>query len=173
MSKNKKSEKKNGGPFLAAAVYCHTIVSDPEGHMTPASIFDTLTIVLPRSAPPNFPSEEERLPVPVWSFISFRSGDAPGDHNFYMVIESPSGKKEKKEEKTIKLTEGAQGGFNLNTKITFGIVKGGLFWTNVYLDNKLVTRMPLLIHVLREGAAKDSDAAEETSKKKKGEGEAK
>ena len=167
MAKSKKAKEEIGGPFLAAAVYCHTIISDPEGQVTPAGIFDTINLVVPAHSPPSFPSEEQRVQLPVWSFISFRTGDAPGDHKFYLVVESPSGKKLKHEEKTITLSEGPQGGFNLNLKITFGIFKGRVFWTNVYLDDRLITRMPLLINVTREGEA--NTAAATTGAVEKGE----
>jgi hypothetical protein len=167
MTKSEKPAKKIRGPYLAAAVYCQTIVSESEGRVTPVNIFDSINLTIPAGTPPNFPSEENRIHIPVWSFISFRSGDAPGEHNFYIVAESPSGKKQKQEEQVIKLPEGAHAGANLNIKITMGIFKGGLFWTNVYLDNKLMTRMPLLINVKREGETKSVvDAPKDVGKKK-------
>jgi hypothetical protein len=54
-----------------------------------------------------------------------------------------------------------------------GIVKGGLFWTNVYLDNKLMTRMPLFINVMREGGTNVADTAPDANQKKNGKKEAK
>jgi hypothetical protein len=159
--------KKSAGPYLAAAVYCQTIVSESEGHVTPVNIFDSINLTLAPGVPPDFPSEEKRIHITVWAFISFRRGDAPAEHDFHIVSESPSGKKQKQEEQVIKLPDGPHAGTNLNIKITLGIVKGGLFWTNVYLDNRLITRMPLLINLKREGEAGSvTDAAKDVSKKR-------
>jgi hypothetical protein len=98
MAKDKKTKKGIRGPYLAAAVYCQTITTDPEGHATVTNIFDSIRLLIASNAPQNFPSEEERIPISVWTFISFKSGDAPGDHAFHMVFEFPGGKKEKREE---------------------------------------------------------------------------
>jgi hypothetical protein len=73
----------------------------------------------------------------------------------------------------IRLPEEPQGSANLTIKINMGIVKGGLFWTNVYLDNKLMTRMPLFINVMREGGTNVADTAPDANQKKNGKKEAK
>jgi hypothetical protein len=139
--------KKYGGPYVAAAVFCQTVMGDPEGRMTPTNIFDTLGVLVPSFV---HPSKKEPIRLQLYAFVSFRSGDASGDHSFYIEVESPSGKRQKKEERKITLTEGAQGGFNISLKIDLAVVKGGLFWSDVFIDDKLMTRMPLFINVTRD-----------------------
>src|SRR5262245_54605911 len=134
----KKKPAKKGGPYLAAAFFCDAVIEDrADGALSAIRIIDTINIVLP--ATPDFPSEENALPVAVAGILSFKSGDSPGGHVVRVVMNSPSGKKSPPFEQTLTLVETEQGGANLILRNTISVVKGGLFWFDVYLDGKLIT----------------------------------
>jgi hypothetical protein len=151
MAKRKQSETKKGGPYLAAAFFCETTIEDKqEGTLSAIRMVDQLTFILDPSAPPDFPSEKQRLPVNIRGVVSFKTGDSPGEHTIRLVMESPSGKKtDTPFEQVLPFTPEPHGGANWIFNGTILVQKGGLFWFHVFLDGKQVTRMPLQISVLR------------------------
>ena len=150
MAKSKPVRKKKDGPYLAAALFCETVIEDAADRALSAiRIIDTITLVLPDT--PDFPSKENRLPVRMTGLLSFKTGGSPGEHVVRVVMISPSGKKNPALEQTITLREPEQGGANVTLRTTIGVVKGGLFWFHVYLDGKLLTRMPLKIVLEKSG----------------------
>jgi hypothetical protein len=151
MAKISKLPRKSG-PHLAAAFFCDGIIEDAKDHALSAiRMVDTFRIVLPSSAPKDFPSETNRLPVPVSGLLSFKTGDSPGEHVVKLVVESPSGKKQTVYEQHFILGKEPTGGANIRLHQTVQVKKGGLFWMHVFLDGKRVTIMPFQILVIREG----------------------
>lgn len=151
MAKQTKQTKKVGGPYLAAAFFCDTVIEDKsDGTLSAIRMIDQMSILLSPTGDPDFPSEQNKLPVTVWAVLSFKAGDAAGNHTIRAEIISPSGKKNQPFEKTILFPEQPHGGANLRLNLTIMVVKGGLFWLDVYLDGKRVTRMPIQISVSRE-----------------------
>lgn len=154
MARAKKQEKKKGGPYLAAAFFCETTIEDKQdGALSAIRMLDQIILKIPAVAPVDPSSEERKIPVSVSGLLSFKSGDFPGDHRIRLVMESPSGKSQVAYEQTLPFTPPPQGGANLRLNHTILVKKGGLFWMNVFLDGKRVTRMPLLISVQRPDAA--------------------
>jgi hypothetical protein len=89
----KKNRRSFGGPYLAAALFCESIIEDKrDGALTAVRIIDTIKIVLGPEAPHDFPSDANRLPVTIHALLSFKSGSASGDHIIKVVSESPSGR---------------------------------------------------------------------------------
>jgi hypothetical protein len=145
----KKSTKKIGGPFIAVAVFCESIVEDSSGKIGAVGILDGCQLYLTGDAPANVPSEEVPLTVTQNILIVFRSGDSPGEHKLKFVIEHPNGKRKIAVEKDVVLSQPPQGGLNLRTNAIIQVVAGGLHWLDIFLDNKRLTRMPLMIEILR------------------------
>jgi hypothetical protein len=145
----KKPRRKAGGPYLAAAIFCESVMEGADQALTAIRIVDQITLTIPKDAPPDIPSEQKRLPASICALVTFRRGDAKRKHVVRLVMNSPSGKRETVSDHRITLSDKAHGGANLRINMTFGISKGGLFWVDVILDGKLVTRMPLQITVVR------------------------
>jgi hypothetical protein len=151
MAKREKKPKKNGGPYLAAACFCERTIEDKsDSALSAIRLIDQITISLPAGLPIDFPSEENRISVPVSSLLVFKTGDAPGEHNIRVVMVSPSGKESPPFEQKFIFPAGENSGINITATNKFMVVKGGLFWLDVYLDGKQVTRMPIRILVERE-----------------------
>src|SRR5438270_13900087 len=90
--KSQEQRRKHGGPYLASALFCEVILEEKSGALSLVRVFDIINLTIPANAPADFPSEENRLNVPTWALISFKSGDAPGTHKLRIDSESPSGK---------------------------------------------------------------------------------
>jgi hypothetical protein len=147
--KTRKARKPPGGPFLAAAVFCDSVVRDDGGAMTAVRIIDHVTITIPTDAPPDVPSEENRLIAQVEGLVAFKKGSAGRRHKVKLVMHSPSGKSQVMNEQEADFKDEEHGGFSLRLKTMIAISEGGLFWMDVRLDGKLMTRMPLRITVNR------------------------
>ena len=144
MAKQKAQKKR--GPYLAAAFFCDQVILGNDGALTPVRICDSLKVDIAADAPSDFPSKDQRLAVRMAGLLSFKTGDAlGGEYTVRIVMESPSGKTSPVYEQKIKLTEPAHGGGNLIFQNIINLYKGGLFWFNVYLDGKLMTRIPIQI----------------------------
>jgi hypothetical protein len=145
---------KKGGPFLAAAFFCEKTLleASPDEAVSAIRLIDHITVTLPADTPVDFPSEENRLDVPVAGLISFKTGDAaPGKHNLRLITHSPTGKVNEPWDQTIEFSAEPYGGSNLRLKNVFQVVKGGLFWVDVILDGQWFTRIPLWISIQRQG----------------------
>jgi hypothetical protein len=142
--------KKVGGPYLAAAIFCETILEDSKDKSLSAiRIIDTVIVNLPPNAPPDVPSEKQRLPIPFWALLSFKTGGSPGRHTLRIDAHSPSGKSQTVLEQVLTFPEEAHAGANVRLNSVIQIKKGGLFWLHVFLDDRRMARMPLMISVQR------------------------
>jgi len=146
MAKIAKQAKKKDGPHLAASFFCETLVEDKrDGALCAIRIIDTITVQLPPSSSPEIPPE---IPVRIAALLSFKSGDSPGEHTVRIVMHSPSGEKSRTVlEQIVPFTPQPQGGANLRLDNVIIVKTGGVFWMDIFLDGKRVTRMPLKISI--------------------------
>jgi hypothetical protein len=153
MAKAKKRVKRKGGPYLAAAFFCDATIEDKQdGTLSAIRIIDQVTIRLLPSTPPNLPSEQEKLPVFVHGLLAFRTGNSPGEHALRLVMHAPSGKSATLAEQSLPFSPHPHGGANFRLNGMIKVVKGGLFWMDVFLDGKRMARMPLQITIERTEA---------------------
>lgn len=124
MAEQRKKSKKTGGPYLAAAFFCETILEDKyDNTLSAIRIIDQIIFTIDPFAPPDFPSESKKIPVPVTGLLAFRSGDSPGEHVVRLVMESPSGKLNPAADQAIQLTPQPNGGMNLRIKNTVFVIR--------------------------------------------------
>lgn len=161
MAKRKQPRTKTGGPYLAAAFFCETTLEDKQdGAVSAIRLVDQLVLTLDSSAPPDVPSETQRLPVTIKGLLAFKTGDAPGNHKVRIVMESPSGDINSPLEHDLPFSPEPHGGANLRLNHTILVQAGGLFWFHVFLDGEEITRMPLKISVQREQPASTPPTAD-------------
>src|SRR2546426_12261188 len=94
MAKKKKTKTaKPGGPYLAAACFCETLLMGEDDKAPSAiRIVDTFTIVVSHDAPADLPSEKNRLPIHATGLISFKGSNVPGNYKIALRLVPPSGK---------------------------------------------------------------------------------
>ena len=158
-----RKSKKAGGPYLAAAFFCENVIEDKaDGALSAIRIIDQIKIGLRDS--PDFPTEENRLPVSISGLLSFKTGHSKEkEHVVRVTMISPTGKVNVPFEQTLRFTAPEHGGSNLTLRTTIMVVNGGLFWFKVYLDDKLIAHMPLLITVQKMAPAEFQAALAESS----------
>jgi hypothetical protein len=165
MAKNTESKttKKIGGPFLATAVFCESIMEDTSKKISALGIMDGVVFWIVADAPPGVPSEEQPISFIQNVLIVFRTGDSPGKHELRLVMERPDGKRKEVVKKEIDLSAPLHGGFQLKSQVNVTVYSQGVFWLDVILDGRRFTRMPLNVEIKRLPA----DDAPETPPAKK------
>jgi hypothetical protein len=130
---------KIGGPFLMAAVFCERVLQEKDGVLSPIRIVDQFTHTV---AGPDAPDKMPPFTIKVSILIAFKSGDFKGKQDVKITPVAPSGQVLPGISVPI-LLEGADKGANVNITYVFDAQEEGLYWFNVTLNGKLITRMPL------------------------------
>lgn len=136
-----------GGPYLAAAVFCESIVPGADQALSAIRIIDRITVTLPPDAPTDI---EQGFPLALWVLLIFKSGDSRGPHRIQLVVNAPSGERREIPEREAAFSEGPSGGASQRVHLSIGIKSEGLYLVDVLLDRKLMTRMPLQVVIKRE-----------------------
>jgi hypothetical protein len=151
------------GPYLTAALFCERVMEEKDKVLTAFRIMDSIIIVLPPNAPPDFPSEGNRLPVYFDGLVSLKTGKSPGEHSVRVDMISPSGKRSTNDKQIVTLSQEEHGGANLTIHHSVSLKQGGLFYFEVFIDDRLATRIPFRIDVVRS-AAPQTDQSSDTQK---------
>ena len=140
-TKRKSRAKKSvGGPFLVSAVLCEKIITEKNNVATLIRIVDKFTLGPIGNIPQAF---MEQAAFRVFAFISFKSGDAKGKKNLRIKMRLATGETSTETSVPLVFKGGSQGP---SAHVEMGVpAKEGLHWIEVYLDTKLVTKMPLKV----------------------------
>lgn len=79
--------------------------------------------------------------------VMMKSGKARGRHNLRIVPEQPNGVAEKVINQPI-ILDGEEKGINLYINVTLSFPLEGLYWFEVFVDEELMTSIPLRINYL-------------------------
>lgn len=134
-----------GGPYLQAGCFCETVIEDKTGALSLIRIIDTLTHTEAGPAPP-----EELVPFPfaLKMVLMLKSGKARGRANLRIVPEMPTGASLDPVTLTVHF-EGEEKGQNVITNVALTFEHEGLYWFKVYLDDTVLTAIPLRIRYNR------------------------
>ena len=129
------------GPYLKTAVFCEHVLREVDGVPSLIRIVDRVTHTRTGpDAPPEMPPVSHNLRA----VISLTSGEARGSHEIRVEMEEPSGIRKPSMSSSV-LFEGEDKGVNVVLNMTVTFEYQGLYWFNVYLDDKLLTKMPLRV----------------------------
>ncbi len=129
------------GPYIQMAGLCDQVIEDKTGALSLIRVIDTITHT---EARPDAPAEMPRVTYPMKMVIMLKSGRAKGRHELKIIPELPSGEVKSPLIRSIQM-EGEERGVNRIINMLFTFTMEGLYWFNVYLDDSLLTRIPLRI----------------------------
>lgn len=129
------------GPFIQAAALCEQVIEDKAGVLSLIRIIDTITHT---EARPDAPIDMPPITYPMKMVIMLKSGRAHGRYELKIVPELPSGETKSTLTQSIQL-EGEERGTNNIINMLFTFTMEGLYWFNIYLDDSLLTRIPMRI----------------------------
>lgn len=129
------------GPYVQAACLCEGVLEDKTGCLTLIRIIDTLTHT---QASPNPPEQLPPFPTRFKLVIMLKSGMAQGRWTLKIVPSLPTGEVENAIVTTAHL-DGEERGHNQIIDVDFVFRYEGLHWFKVYLDDELLTAVPVRI----------------------------
>lgn len=129
------------GPYLQMAFFCEKVLEEKDGVSSAIRIVDRITHTATGPEPP-----EKMPPVPIalTAVISFKSGRARGRHVLKIRPETPSANRLAELSLPLQF-EGEDRGAQAVMQVRLQAEEEGLYWFDVFLDDVLVTRMPLRI----------------------------
>lgn len=145
-----------GGPFVTTATFCERILTEQDGVNTLVRVVDRYWY---DPTPP-----ELVLPVGVkegiltYLLVTLKSGEFLGSATLTVSVRKPSGSYAPKTVTTPVTFKGDEHGISLAIAFNLATEEDGLYWFDVALDEKLLTRVPLRI-APRQKSAPAGDAA--------------
>ena len=125
-------------PYLAAAFICERLLTEKDGVMSAIRIVDTYFLDFKSPLP-----EGSERGIHLMGLVSFKGG--PGDHKVRLSGINPKGKRALESPEFQLTLKGGEYGSNLIMDLGLPTPEEGLYWIDVYLDESLVTRIPLRI----------------------------
>jgi hypothetical protein len=129
------------GPWLQAAVFCEKVLTERDGVVSLIRLVDRLTITTAGSSAP------ETMPLAtlqIGGMLMFKSGFAKGSYEVRLTMISPSDTRMQDQVVPLFL-EGDERGASVGFTLNLAAKEDGLYWMDVRVRDRLVTRMPLRI----------------------------
>jgi hypothetical protein len=132
------------GPYLIAALLCEKVLQEKNEVISIIRMVDRITLTVPAS------EALPLLPLNLTLFLAFKSGSARGSNTIKLSIEPPSGIRLPEQLLPV-FFEGEDRGSNLILTLNIVIDQEGVYWFNILLEEKLLTRIPLRVIYQRVG----------------------
>ena len=124
--------------WLAIAVFCEKILRETDNVISLVRIIDRFNVT---GATP----EMSATVLPFTIVVSFKSGFLRGKQNVRIRPKSPTGKELPAMDVPVLFEGDDERGNIVAAQVAFVADEEGLYWFDVYLNDELVTRMPLRI----------------------------
>lgn len=124
-------------PYLQMALFCEKVLREQDDVISVVRIIDRLL----RSGSER---EMQTFTHPITTVIVFKAGFIKGKMRIRLSPKSPSGEQLGEHEFPV-LFESDDRGAGVILNINFTFQSEGLYWFDVFLEDELVTRMPLRI----------------------------
>lgn len=141
----------NKGPYLTAAVICEKILQEKDETISVIRMVDRFNVTVNAlGSPENLPP----IPINLGLLISLKSGEARGRYTVKLRIVSPSGLQTLPDQLLPVLFEGGEDrGANLILNLNMVIDQEGVYWFGIFLEETLLTRVPLRVVYQRVGSS--------------------
>lgn len=128
-------------PYLLMAVICERAQQDQYGSF---SVINILEQLIAGSDDPNAPERMPTFRLDANLVVVFVSGRAHGERVVSVVAEEPSGNRLPPVRQTI-LLRGEDHRASIVSDLSLDITQTGVYWFDVLLEERLVSRIPLRI----------------------------
>lgn len=137
------------GPHVQLATFCEKVLQEPDGVLSVIRVIDRLIVTVSAAgAPAELP---EGGTVRVTLLITLKAGDAQGRHPITLRAQQPSGAY--LPDQSVDATfERDERGVNLILEVDLLVIEG-LYWFEVFVNEALLTRVPLRIMYQRVPSA--------------------
>jgi hypothetical protein len=129
------------GPYLNAALLCDEVLEEKSGRLSLIRLITEVTVNLAADDPP---TEMPAIDIPLTGLLAFNAGEQPGTYAVALVMQDPDGGKRRGPDLALELKHDHHT-MNLIVKATLGANVPGVYWVLVLLNEREVTRLPLLV----------------------------
>lgn len=130
------------GPYLTAALICERVLQESDGVTSAIRIIDRVTHTIFDPSPSR---EMEPFSYDLEILVMLKSGEHPGMHKLSIQPIKPSNEKIAPMNYTINLEAPADRGFNLRARVRMLFDEAGLWWFDISLNGKRITRIPFRV----------------------------
>ena len=124
-------------PLLSVAAFCDRVLEGSDAAVSAIRFVDQITVPAPGADP------AARTRVPLEALVAFKS-DGQCQRTLRLVLRTPTGKTKVVQEREMAFSD-EKAIFNLKLKVELRVKTEGVYWVDVLVDEKLYTKMPLLI----------------------------
>jgi hypothetical protein len=135
------------GPFLTAAFFCEKLLQEVDGVKSAIRIVDRVVMQAEGPQPPN---EMPKFNLPLNLFLQFKSGSVRGPLQLEVRMVKPSVDTKTIISRTVSFEGEDDRGTDIACLMNLTVDQSGIYWFYVYLDDSIVTRIPLRIIYLKQ-----------------------
>ena len=143
------TQKISAGPFVTCAAICEQVIEGKDNVLSAIRFIDTITLIPFQTGPTIEPSQGRAGLANLLDFtflVSLKSGDYQGRGKLRIDIKTPTDRPVPSKELEIDLA-GGHAGHNVVLRGNIAPPENGLYWFEVYFDNRLLTRSPLNVRI--------------------------
>lgn len=136
------------GPYLQAAFFCERLLEESDGVLSAIRIVDLVTV---QGGGPSAQAEPPLVNLTL--FIVFKGGGASGSYDLTVTMEGPSRNPTvppQRHTQTVVFYGTEDRGVTVIMPVAMTVDEEGVYWFGIYLGERLVTRLPLRVAVVRE-----------------------
>lgn len=137
----------NGGPYLLAALICQRAQQDQYGSF---SIINVLEQLIVGTEDPKAPEKMPTFRFQAALVVQLASGRIAGPRTLSVTLIEPSGGSRETFSQEVEL-KGEDHRVTVVSNLSLDATEDGLYWFNIALDGRLLTRVPLRIVYQRGG----------------------
>jgi hypothetical protein len=138
----KRKKKFPPGPYLLAAVLCEKVLAEPDNTK---SAIRMVELIKPKVLRGKLPKKMKPFQKQLDLLLRLKNGTALGNHTIEVVPTSPSGKEGPRLIHTHNFQGPEEDGIDIVAHLILNFKREGRYWFNVYLDGKVMTRVPLKV----------------------------
>ncbi|MDA2935220.1 hypothetical protein MYX82_12895 [Acidobacteria bacterium AH-259-D05] len=130
------------GPHLQTAVLCEKVLEEKDGTKTAVRMIDRFTMTVSH---PDAPETMPKLFRDLALLVKFKKGEAGDKHELKINFVKPTGQVTSSFTNTLTFEGGPERGLDLVADTHIEFDSEGLYWFDLYLDDVLVTRIPIRV----------------------------
>lgn len=132
------------GPFVNMAVFCERALQEIDGSLSVIRVIDQLNV---QTMGPDAPDE---LPpggtMEATLVLVLKPGEARGPQSLQVVLELPDTTRQEGPALSVSFTGGPNNGATLVMPMAIQMNSAGLYWADILVNGRLVTRVPLQVN---------------------------
>lgn len=136
------ADEANSGPFVTLAVFCERLLREADDVVSLIRVVDKFTLALPEGDDERFGVVEATL------IVGMKAGGYVGPAEIAADHVRPDGTRRAVGREHVEFA-GPLDGVQITADVRVGVRETGLYWFEVRFNDRLLTRTPMLVEVMR------------------------